>query len=71
MGTVYLLDGQHHPRPVRVRTGPSDGTYTAVYTDSLREGDTVVLAMEGAAGANNQVVNPFAPRFGGGGGGRR
>ena len=66
-----MLEASHRLKAVPVRTGATDGTSTAVYSDSLHEGDAVVLSMEGGGAAAAQVVNPFAPRFGGGGGGRR
>jgi HlyD family secretion protein len=66
---IYTLNQAGKPRAIRVRTGDTDGTFTAVYSDSLREGMPVVLAVDapGAAGQSQQgVVNPFTPRFGGG-----
>ncbi len=64
-GRVFVLDGGE-PRPVRVRTGLSDGTFTAVFADSLREGDLVIVgtasSTNGAAPASGQV-NPFGPRM--------
>lgn len=67
---IYVLGPERTLRPVRVKAGASDGTLTAVYSDSLREGDQVVLSMDvnGAAATDQTVVNPFAPRFPGGGG---
>ncbi len=74
---VFVLENGK-PRPVRVRLGVSDGTFTAVYSDSLREGMPVIIASDavGGKGQSQQTVNPFAPQFnrgggGGGGGGRR
>ncbi|MFN8547565.1 MAG: efflux RND transporter periplasmic adaptor subunit [Candidatus Eisenbacteria bacterium] len=71
---VFLLANDGSLRPARVRAGLSDGSFTAVESDSLREGDLVVVGRETASGAAKQdVVNPFAPRMGGGrgmGGGR-
>ncbi len=67
-GVVFVLAGGK-PHPVRVRPGLSDGTFTAVYSDSLREGEPVIIAADNAGGSasgQQQQVNPFAPRMGGG-----
>jgi HlyD family secretion protein len=70
---IWTLDAGNKLHPVRVRPGASDGTYTAVSSDSLREGMAVVIGMnQQSASAGQQTVNPFVP--GGGGaarGGRR
>lgn len=67
--TILVLEDEKKPRAVRVRTGLSDGTFTAVRSDSLREGMNVVVAIEGGSGRSDeqQVVNPFAPRMPGAG----
>lgn len=71
---VFLLAANGTLRPAPVRIGLTDGSFTAVESDSLREGDLVVVGRDAATGAAKQdVVNPFAPRMGGGrgmGGGR-
>jgi HlyD family secretion protein len=59
--TLYVLPaGASTPKPVKVKTGISDGIYTEV-TDGLKEGDQVITAALGktaaAAGATN---NPLA-----------
>lgn len=65
-GEVYVLNG-NHPRPVRLRTGITDGSFTAAYSDSLKEGDLLVIGADRSGGGEGQsgTVNPFAPRFGG------
>jgi len=74
-GTVHILAAHGQPRAVEVRTGPSDGTWTAIVSDSLREGDQVIVAANqsgrGQASQEQNVVNPFAPRMPGGRGQRR
>jgi hypothetical protein len=52
---------------VRVRTGITDGSFTAAYSDSLNEGDLVVTGADRSGGGEGEsgTVNPFAPRFGG------
>lgn len=68
-GRVFVLENEK-PRPVRVRTGLTDGTYTAVFSDSLKVGDPVIVGLNltgAAASAQQGTVNPFAPQMGGGG----
>ena len=63
---MYVLAGGA-PRPVHVRTGITDGSFTAAYSDSLNEGDLLVVGTDrsGAGQGESGTVNPFAPRFGG------
>jgi HlyD family secretion protein len=68
-GLLYVLDGSTLRR-VRVRTGITDGSFTAAFSDSLKEGDLVVLGTDhgnGSAATPSGTVNPFTPRFPGGG----
>jgi HlyD family secretion protein len=78
--TVYLLTTNTPagggepvitPKPVRVKTGITDGNYTEI-TEGLDEGvqviTTVKLAQNAVAVTPNSAPNPFG---GGGGGGRR
>jgi HlyD family secretion protein len=68
---IWILNAQGEPKPVPVQIGISDGTSTAIISDSLKVGELVIVGQEGVqATTNNQTVNPFLPRFGGGGGGR-
>lgn len=69
---VYVLDGGHAKR-VAVRPGVSDGTFTAVTSDSLREGMQVIVGMRNPTASAQQqgAVNPFAPGGMPRGGGRR
>ncbi len=69
---LWILNSQGKPEPVQVQTGISDGNFTQVASDKLAEGAKVILSEKGAerTGNNNQQVNPFVPRFGGGGGRR-
>jgi HlyD family secretion protein len=73
-GVFILKDGK--PVRVRVMTGISDGTFTEVRTDSLKEGDMVVTGLESPAASANGLTPPpgmGGPGFRGpgGGGGRR
>jgi len=71
-GQIYLLTESGELQPVPVRTGVSDGSFTAVFGDALQEGAQVVLAIESgeAKVAEQGVVNPFQPRPPGGRRGR-
>jgi HlyD family secretion protein len=64
-GLVYVLR-QGEPKPVRIRTGITDGSFTAAFSDSLREGELLVVGTDrsgAGGGAAPGTVNPFAPRF--------
>lgn len=72
--TVYLVDkdaaessGQTVLKPVTVKTGISDGTFTEV-VEGLQEGDVIVAGLNlPAAEANSPTAgNPFGGPFGGG-----
>jgi HlyD family secretion protein len=62
-------NGNVELKPVKIRTGITDGVNTEVI-EGLKEGDQVVTGLltsqTGAAGAGNRPANPF-----GGGGMRR
>jgi len=65
---LWILNQQGKPEPVPVQTGISDGTFTQVISDNLKEGDKVITGQKNSEQqtTNNQQVNPFTPRFGGG-----
>ena len=72
--TVYTLGADKKLNPVQIRTGISDGRFTAVVSGGLKPGDSVVVGVatskaEGAAppGSGGGQMRPG----GGGGGGRR
>jgi len=60
-GTVWVVDGTRAPKPVNVRLGISDGTFTELLGGELKEGDEVIIGGGGAARAENKGA---APRFG-------
>jgi HlyD family secretion protein len=66
---LWILSPQGKPEPIPVQVGISDGSFTQVISDSLKEGQKIITAEKGAelTPNNNQQVNPFVPRFGGGG----
>jgi len=64
---VWILDQQNMPEPAQVQAGISDGSFTEIISDNLKEGDKIIIRQEGALQSNgSQEVNPFMPRFGGG-----
>ncbi|HEV7992043.1 MAG TPA: efflux RND transporter periplasmic adaptor subunit [Gemmatimonadaceae bacterium] len=76
-GTLWTLDAKKKLKPIRVRTGLSDGQRTQVTGDSVAVGMQVIIGSSGgptAAPAAGATSNPLAPQRqggpGGGGGGR-
>lgn len=73
-GSVYVLRAGK-PVPVRVLTGISDGSATAVLSDELQPGDAVIVGLELPAGAPSTGLQPppgmGGPQFRGPGGGGR
>jgi HlyD family secretion protein len=57
---VWALGADGKPRPVRVQLGVSDGSFTAVNSGDLREGDRVIV------GDVSAKAGKTAPGFGGG-----
>lgn len=72
--SVYVLEGKDDLKPVSIRTGITDGRFTAVVDGDLKEGDTIVV---GVATAKVETTGSFPGAGGpmggrpGGGGGRR
>jgi HlyD family secretion protein len=61
-GRIFVLGEDGKPRAVAVRTGLTDGAFTEVSAEGLKEGDTVLIGMQGAAGTAGQ---PRPPATGG------
>ena len=69
-GTVYVLDAKGQPQAVKVQTGITDGTVTAVTTTALNDGAKVIV---GTVGSTTPQAASNATPFQGGqqqGGGR-
>ncbi len=66
---LWIFTPRENQSRVPVQVGISDGSFTQVISDSLKEGQKIITAEKGAelTTNNNQQVNPFVPRFGGGG----
>lgn len=56
-GRVFLLDAQGRPKPVSVRTGLTDGSFTEVAGDELQEGDRVIIGIVGATAASRPATS--------------
>jgi HlyD family secretion protein len=68
--TLWVLRGEF-VEPLRVKTGLTDGTLTAVKGDGLTEGLEVVTGLQTQAAGQSGTANPFIPQFGRGRGGGR
>jgi HlyD family secretion protein len=68
--TVYVLTADNGVKPVAVRTGISDGRFTAVLDGELKPGDKIAVGFQ-TAKADIQGSSPMGGRGPGGGGGRR
>jgi HlyD family secretion protein len=66
---VWREDPSGDPEAVSLRTGISDGTFTEIMTDDLREGDAVITGIESPRSGPRGDSLP--PGFGGGGGQHR
>ncbi|MGA2787483.1 MAG: efflux RND transporter periplasmic adaptor subunit [Verrucomicrobiota bacterium] len=60
-GVIWLKDGEF-VRPIEVKVGTSDGSYTAVTADNLKEGEEVVTG-ETTGPEQGVTQNPFVPHF--------
>lgn len=58
---LYVQQPDGSLTPLRIVTGITDGTFTEISGDDLREGLDVVTGMS-ENGAKNAVVNPFLPK---------
>ncbi|MGA0794539.1 MAG: efflux RND transporter periplasmic adaptor subunit [Quisquiliibacterium sp.] len=62
-GRIFVLDEQGQPRAVQVRVGISDGSFTEVSADDLREGDMVLIGIAGGASATSSASLYSGPRL--------
>ncbi|HEV2950222.1 MAG TPA: efflux RND transporter periplasmic adaptor subunit [Gemmataceae bacterium] len=61
-GRVWVEDGEF-VRPVKVRTGLSDGTMTEITGGDLQEGTPVVIGESHENNASSGTSNPFTPQM--------
>jgi hypothetical protein len=68
-GLVYTLDQSGEPRPIRIRFGITDGSFTEVVSGKLREGIAVIAGNAPRAGSSSETggtrtgTRPRAPRL--------
>jgi multidrug efflux pump subunit AcrA (membrane-fusion protein) len=66
IATLWTVDANQKLKPIRVRTGLTDGQRTQVSSDSLRAGMQVVVGSVSGEAANAAgSSNPLAPQQGG------
>jgi len=61
-GIVWILEG-NLVRPVKVKTGLSDGALTEVSGNDLQAGQPVVIGEMRSAAADTSTANPFTPQI--------
>lgn len=61
-GLVWVADGPF-VRPIKVRTGLSDGVNTEITHGELKEGTAVVIGLEQKRGGGDSTTNPFTPQM--------
>ena len=62
-GRVFVLDDRGQPQAVEVRTGLTDGSFTEIVTDKLKDGDMVVIGTASAQGAPARPAAASGPRL--------
>lgn len=60
-GRVWVVDEKGQPKPVNIRLGLSDGSYTELRAGDLADGAQVIIGM---AAAGNDRPKAASPRFG-------
>jgi HlyD family secretion protein len=66
---VYVLDAKGEPQARTVKTGITDGRYTAIVEGDLKAGDKIVTGLATARSEQTGTLPGMQP--GRGGGGRR
>jgi hypothetical protein len=68
---LWTLDAKKKLKPIRVRTGLSDGQRTQITSDSVTVGMQVIIGSTSGAAASTATAtnNPLAPQRPGGPGG--
>jgi HlyD family secretion protein len=61
-GTVWLAQGRY-VQPVSVRLGLSDGSFTEVQSQELKEGAQVVLGEQQRENGSGSAASPFTPQL--------
>lgn len=61
IGTVWMEDANGYVKPVKVKTGPTDGVNSQLIGDDLKDGDKLVVGEVRQDEAPSGSTNPFAP----------
>lgn len=61
-GVIWVIEGQQ-ARPLRVRTGLTDGSVTEVEGEDLKDGMQVVVGRQSQATGQSDTGSPFTPKF--------
>mgnify|MGYP000570695965 CR=1 FL=1 len=62
-GRLFVLDAGGGPRAVAVRTGLTDGAFTEVSGEGLKEGDTIIVGVQTAGAPAQKSAAPAVPRL--------
>jgi len=62
-GRLFVLDAGGAPRAVAVRTGLTDGAFTEVSGEGLKEGDTIIVGVQTAGAPAQKSAAPAGPRL--------
>ena len=62
-GRLFVLDAGGGPRAVAVRTGLTDGAFTEVSGEGLKEGDTIIVGVQAAGAPAQKSAAPAGPRL--------
>ena len=60
---VWVKDDEFTVRPIIVKTGITDGTWTAVESPELSKGTEIVVGIDSAQTVSAQASNPFMPKI--------
>jgi HlyD family secretion protein len=60
--TIYVLSDDGRPRPVQVKTSLSDGSFTAISSDELHEGDLVIIGSTASGSTTTPAPMQGPPR---------
>jgi HlyD family secretion protein len=61
-GIVWTAEG-NYVKPIKVRTGMSDGTMTEIEGDGIKEGMQIITGEQQQTGTNTGTTNPFVPQI--------
>ena len=62
-GRIFLAEGSGPPRAVSVRTGLTDGAFTEIAGEGVKDGDTVIIGLQGSAAGSRTPAPAAGPRL--------